>query len=82
VLDLMGIGPRQVVPLSDVPLGNANWLVKTAAGQRHVLRRYHLRATTEDLAYEHAVLDHLAAPGGWCRRPSASRCSGGIAGTA
>jgi Ser/Thr protein kinase RdoA (MazF antagonist) len=63
VLDLMGIGPRQVVPLSDVPLGNANWLVQTAAGQRHVLRRYHLRATTEDLAYEHAVLDHLACAG-------------------
>lgn len=32
-------------------------------GKRCVLRRYHLRATREDLHYEHAVLKHLAAVG-------------------
>lgn len=62
-LSLLGVRPRRVVELSDVPLGNANWLVETADGQRLVLRRYHYRTTPEDLAYEHAVLGHLAGLG-------------------
>ena len=63
VLDLLGLRPQRVVTLKDVPLGNGNWLVETAAGQRLVLRRYYGLATREDLAYEHAVLGHLAAAG-------------------
>jgi Ser/Thr protein kinase RdoA (MazF antagonist) len=62
-LSLLGIRPGRVVALSDVPLGNANWLVETVGGQRLVLRRYHSRTTREDLAYEHAVLGYLAGLG-------------------
>lgn len=63
VLDLLGLRPRRVVAIKDVPLGNANWLADTAAGQRFILRRYHAGATREDLAYEQAVLGHLASAG-------------------
>lgn len=63
VLGLLGVPWRRVAALKDVPLGNGNWLVETAAGQRFVLRRYHAGATREDLAYEHAVLGRLAAAG-------------------
>jgi Ser/Thr protein kinase RdoA (MazF antagonist) len=62
-LNLLGVRPRQIVALSDVPLGNANWLVETADGQRFVLRRYHPQTTREDLSYEHAVLGYLAGIG-------------------
>ena len=62
-LSLLGVRPGRVVALSDVPLGNANWLVETADGQRFVLRRYHPQTTPEDLAYEHAVLGYLAGLG-------------------
>ena len=63
-LSLLGVRPgRVVVALSDVPIGNGNWLVETAGGQRFVLRRYHPQATRPDLAYEHAVLGHLAGVG-------------------
>jgi Ser/Thr protein kinase RdoA (MazF antagonist) len=62
-LNLLGVRPGRVVALSDVPLGNANWLVETVGGQRSVLRRYHFRTTPEDLAYEHAVLGYLAGLG-------------------
>jgi len=62
-LSLLGVRPGRVVALSDVPLGNANWLVETADGQRLVLRGYHFRTTPEDLAYEHAVLGYLAGLG-------------------
>jgi Ser/Thr protein kinase RdoA (MazF antagonist) len=62
-LNLLGVRPRQVVGLSDVPLGNGNWLVETAAEERFVLRRYHPQTTRQDLAYEHAVLGYLAGLG-------------------
>lgn len=45
VLDLLGVRPGGVVELSDVSLGNANWLVDAADGRRLVLRRYHPQAT-------------------------------------
>jgi Ser/Thr protein kinase RdoA (MazF antagonist) len=63
VLNLMGIRPGRIVALKDVPLGNGNWLVETAGGQRFVLRRYHPQTTQADLAYEHAVLGYLASAG-------------------
>lgn len=63
VLELLGLRRHQVVAVKDVPLGNGNWLVETAGGRRFVLRRYHARVTGEDLAYEHAVLGHLATSG-------------------
>ena len=62
-LSLLGVRPRRVVALSDVPRGNANWLVETAGGERLVLRRYYYRTRREDLAYEHAVLGYLAGLG-------------------
>src|ERR1700691_5348284 len=63
VLTLLGVRPGRVAVLRDVPLGNGNWLVDTADGQRIVLRRYHPQTTAEDLAYEHAVLGDLAGLG-------------------
>jgi Ser/Thr protein kinase RdoA (MazF antagonist) len=63
VLDLLGLRPSRVVALKDVPLGNGNWLVESAAAEPFVLRRYHPQATQQDLAYEHAVLGHLASVG-------------------
>jgi homoserine kinase type II len=63
VLDLLGVRAGRVVALSDVPLGNANWLVETADPEPLVLRRYHPQATREELGYEHAVLGHLAGVG-------------------
>jgi homoserine kinase type II len=63
VLDLLGYGPRRISTLKDLPFENASWLVEVAGDQRFVLRRYHDRATFEDLAYEHSVLGHLGALG-------------------
>jgi homoserine kinase type II len=63
VLNLLGVRPGRVVALKDVPLGNGNWLVETADRQRLVLRGYHPQTTAPDLAYEHAVLGHLARLG-------------------
>jgi Ser/Thr protein kinase RdoA (MazF antagonist) len=63
VLELMGLRPRRIVELKDVPLGNGNWLIETAGGERFVVRRYHPQTTEEDLGYEHAVLGYLAAAG-------------------
>jgi Ser/Thr protein kinase RdoA (MazF antagonist) len=63
VLGLLGLRPASVVALKDVPLENASWLVSSFAGDRLVLRRYHDGATADDLAYEHAVLRHLAQAG-------------------
>jgi Ser/Thr protein kinase RdoA (MazF antagonist) len=64
VLNVLAVRPGRIAVLKDVPLGNGNWLVELPGAQRAVLRRYHPGADPEDLAYEHAVLDHLAA-GGW-----------------
>jgi len=63
LLDALGVRPDQVTLLRDIPSGNGNWLVETAGGHRSVLRRYPPRAGPEDLAYEHAILRHLAATG-------------------
>jgi Ser/Thr protein kinase RdoA (MazF antagonist) len=63
VADLLGVRPRRITVLKDVPLANASWLVETADKQPLVLRRYHAGATAEDLAYEHAVLEYLAKVG-------------------
>jgi homoserine kinase type II len=46
-------------------VGNGNWHLWTAAGEHHILRRYHVLHTEPNLAYEARVLDHLAARG-WC----------------
>src|ERR1700679_3586968 len=62
-LSLLGVRPREVTVLKDVPLGNGNWLVDSTDGQRFVLRRYHPQATADDLAYGHAVLGCLAGLG-------------------
>jgi Ser/Thr protein kinase RdoA (MazF antagonist) len=64
VLNVLAVRPGRIAVLKDVPLGNGNWLIELPGGQRAVLRRYHPGADQEDLAYEHAVLDHLAV-GGW-----------------
>ncbi len=63
VLHLLGVRPRSVSTLKDLPPGNGSWLVDTGGGERIVLRRYHDRATAEDLDYEHRVLRHLAQSG-------------------
>jgi Ser/Thr protein kinase RdoA (MazF antagonist) len=63
VLGALGVRPDRVTLLKDVSSGNGNWLVETDGGQRSVLRRYPPGAGPEDLAYEHAVLEHLGAAG-------------------
>jgi Ser/Thr protein kinase RdoA (MazF antagonist) len=63
VLDVLAVRPDRLAVLKDVPSGNGNWLVELPGGKRVVLRRYHPGAGPEDLAYEHAVLDYLAAAG-------------------
>jgi Ser/Thr protein kinase RdoA (MazF antagonist) len=59
VLELVGAHASDVVVLKDLPEQNASWLI----GTKQVLRRYHRGATPADLAYEHAVLHHLADAG-------------------
>ena len=63
VLHALAVRTDRVALLKDVPSGNGNWLVEMPGGRRAVLRRYHPGATPEDLAYEHAVLGHLASAG-------------------
>ncbi|MGP8000719.1 MAG: phosphotransferase enzyme family protein [Streptosporangiaceae bacterium] len=63
VLGALGVAADTVTELSDVPGANGSWLAGTAEGERLVLRRYHAGATAAGLAYEHAVLRHLAAAG-------------------
>jgi Ser/Thr protein kinase RdoA (MazF antagonist) len=62
-LAVFGLDRHRVTVLSDVPDGNANWLVTDEAGHRLVLRRHHGEATFEDLTWEYAVLRHLAGAG-------------------
>lgn len=62
VLAALGVGRREVTALSDVPDGNANWLISGDSG-RLVLRRHHAEATYDGLVWEHAVLRHLAGAG-------------------
>jgi homoserine kinase type II len=63
VLDVLGLRSPRITVLKDVPAQNGSWLVETRAGERRVLRRYHLRATEADLSYEHSVLRYLADAG-------------------
>jgi Ser/Thr protein kinase RdoA (MazF antagonist) len=63
VLAVFGLDRDRVTVLSDVPDGNANWLVTDEAGHRLVLRRHHGEATFGDLTWEYAVLQHLADAG-------------------
>ena len=44
---------------------NGNWHLWTSDGKHHILRRYHVLRTEEDLTYEDQVLDHLTVRG-WC----------------
>ncbi|HUF33698.1 MAG TPA: phosphotransferase [Acidimicrobiales bacterium] len=62
---LRGLGVRAtaVAVLKDEPFANSSWLVESAERGRIVLRRYHDRATTADITYEHAVLRHVASKG-------------------
>jgi homoserine kinase type II len=62
VLDLLAVRPDSITVLKDVPPQNGSWLIETGT-ERTVLRRYHPSAGPADLAYEHAVLDHLATAG-------------------
>jgi len=63
VLAVFGLDRHRVTVLSDVPDGNANWLVTDGAGHRLVLRRHHSEATFEDLTWEYAVVQYLAGAG-------------------
>jgi Ser/Thr protein kinase RdoA (MazF antagonist) len=63
VLDVLGVRPGRITVLKDAPPGNSSWLVQLPGGPRAVLRRYHAGASPEELAYEHAVLRHLAGAG-------------------
>jgi homoserine kinase type II len=65
VLERMGVEAQRIraVGGEDSSEASANWHVWPVEGERCVLRRYHSRATPEDLAYEHAVLHRLAALG-------------------
>jgi Ser/Thr protein kinase RdoA (MazF antagonist) len=74
VLAQLGVLPGSLVPLKDIPLENASWLVEIAGGQRVVLRRYHAGATAEDLAYEHSVLAYLAGRGWVVPAPVSGLC--------
>jgi Ser/Thr protein kinase RdoA (MazF antagonist) len=60
---LLGLRPESLVTLKDLPSENGSWLASTRDGRRVVLRRYHARATPEDLVYEHAVLRYVAGAG-------------------
>jgi homoserine kinase type II len=62
-LDALGVRPGRGTVLKDAPSGNGSWLVSVPGGRRAVLRRYHPGAGPGEVAYEHAVLRHLAAAG-------------------
>jgi len=63
VTEEFGVRPQRIVTLKELPRENSSWLLEDSGGGRVVLRRYHDGATPEDLAYEHAVLRHLAGQG-------------------
>ena len=65
VLDVLAVPVRRVEPVGDGhgTVHNANWHVWPTRGPRCVLRRYHVRASADELAYEHAVIRHLAQAG-------------------
>lgn len=63
VLLLLSVQARQIEPLKVGEHGNSSWRVEDEDGRTLVLRRYHDRATVEDVLYEHAVLRYLAGTG-------------------
>ena len=63
VLDRLGLQPGRVSALKDIAGENGSWLLEMPDGERLALRRYHAGAAPPDLAYEHAVLRHLARAG-------------------
>ncbi|TCC50904.1 hypothetical protein E0H75_12165 [Kribbella capetownensis] len=62
-LDVTRLEPTR--PGDDDSPGNGNWHLWTRDGDHHILRRYHVLRTEEDLAYETKVLEHLTERG-WC----------------
>lgn len=50
-------------PGDDESAGNGNWHLWTAAGEHHILRRYHVLRTEADLVFETRLLDHLTTRG-------------------
>lgn len=68
VTEALGMEPTRLEPTrpgDEDSVGNGNWHLWTSDGEHHVLRRYHVLRTEEDLTYETQVLDHLTARG-WC----------------
>ncbi len=68
VVRALGLDARRLEPTrpdDEDSVRNGNWHLWTADGEHHILRRYHLLRTEEDLTYETQVLDHLTARG-WC----------------
>ncbi len=65
VLDQLDVAASRVraIPENHGMEGNANWHVWSQQGSRSVLRRYYTGTTPADLAYEHAVLEHLTKQG-------------------
>lgn len=64
VLGALGARATLISTLKDEGQGNRSWLIKSDGRPDVVLRRYHERATAQDVGYEHAVLEHLTR-GGW-----------------
>ena len=62
IVEVFGVKAPRVEPLQLEVDGNCVWRVDVDGGPL-VLRRYHSRATLEDVVYEHAVLAHVAAAG-------------------
>lgn len=68
VVHALGLEPTRLEPTrpgDEDSVRNGNWHLWTTEGEHHILRRYHLLRTEEDLTYETRVLDHLTARG-WC----------------
>lgn len=80
VLDALGVGPPgRLAELKDQPGQNASWLARPPGGEPVVLRRYYAGAAGPELAYEHAVLAHLARAGWAVPEPvSALVCQDGL----
>ncbi|RZT27273.1 homoserine kinase type II [Kribbella sp. VKM Ac-2569] len=68
VTEALGIEQARLEPTrrgDEDSVRNGNWHLWTSDGEHHILRRYHLLRTEEDLTYEAQVLDRLTACG-WC----------------
>ena len=62
VLSQFRVEARRVEPLQVELEGNSVWRIDVDS-EPLILRRYHSRATLDDVLYEHAVLAHVAAAG-------------------